>query len=171
MENGEPGFPINILHFQLFIVNYPFSVPMAHLLFSDEQTARIVDAIQDAERGTSGEVRVHIERTCPKPDVLERAREVFAMLGMHRTEQHNGVLFYLAVDDHKFAVIGDSGIHAAVPAHFWEDTRDVLREHFRAGQFTEGLCQGIARAGQHLKAAFPFHNDDINELPDDISFG
>jgi uncharacterized membrane protein len=144
---------------------------MAHLLFSDEQKAAIVAAIQAAERDTSGEIRVHLERTCPQPDVLERAKEVFGILGMHRTAQRNGVLFYLAVDDRKFAVLGDSGIDAVVPAHFWEATRDRLRDQFRSGQFTEGLCEGIALAGQHLKAFFPYQADDANELSDDVSFG
>lgn len=144
---------------------------MAQLLFSDEQKAQIVEAIQGAERDTSGEIRVHIERTCPQPDVVERAKEVFGLLGMHRTEQHNGVLFYLAVDDHKFAVLGDAGIHAVVPPHFWESTRDRLRTHFREGRFTEGLCEGIALAGQQLKAFFPYQSTDANELSDDVSFG
>lgn len=144
---------------------------MAQLLFSDEQTAQIVAAIQAAERDTSGEIRVRIERTCPKADVLERAQEVFGLLGMHRTEQHNGVLFYLSVDDHKFAILGDSGIDAVVPPHFWESTRDQLRMHFRESRFTEGLCEGVALAGQHLKAFFPRQSDDANELSDDVSFG
>ena len=124
-----------------------------------------------AEKQTSGEVKVHIEKKCPNPDVMERAKEVFLTLNLHQTAQRNGVLFYLAYEDRKFAVLGDKGINEKVPADFWETTKRLLRSHFSQGLFLEGLCKGIDEAGFQLKSHFPYKSDDINELPDDISFG
>ncbi|KAB7729194.1 TPM domain-containing protein [Rudanella paleaurantiibacter] len=135
-----------------------------------EQQQQIIAAIKQAELATSGEVRVHIEGPCPTGDPVARAIEVFAHLGMHQTREQNGVLFYLAVDDRKFAVIGDKGIDARVPAGFWDETKELMRRHFAQGQYAEGLAGGIARAGEQLKHYFPRLADDSNELSDDISF-
>jgi uncharacterized membrane protein len=142
---------------------------MARDLFNEAQQKAIVDSIKAAELNTSGEVQVHIENTCKK-EVMDRATEVFASLNMHKTKLRNGVLFYLAVKDKKFAILGDAGINAAVPKDFWESIKDVMQVEFRQGKFTEGLCDGIRRAGEQLKNHFPYQQDDVNELPDDISF-
>ena len=127
-------------------------------------------AIHQAERETSGEIRVHVESTSGG-DPLARAKEVFNRLGMARTALHNGVLIYLAVEDHKFAIIGDAGIDAVVPANFWEETKEAMGRQFREGHFAEGVCQGILSAGDHLQKNFPCQADDVNELPDEISEG
>jgi uncharacterized membrane protein len=140
-------------------------------VFTDAEQQQIIDAIRRAELATSGEIRVHVEPTCPVTDPVERAVAVFRNLGMEQTREQNGVLFYLAAQDRKFAVIGDRGIDARVPAGFWNETKDRLRAQFAAGQFVAGLCEGIDLAGQHLKQFFPHTDADINELPDDISFG
>ncbi len=139
-------------------------------LFTPEQQQQIITAIRDAELATSGEIRVHVEATCPDGDPVKRAIQVFGTLGMHETQEQNGVLFYLAVTDRKFAVVGDKGIDQRVPAGFWDSTKDILRQHFTASDYVAGLAEGIERAGQQLKQFFPRATDDINELPDDISF-
>ena len=141
----------------------------ASSFFSKEQQLRIVEAIKEAEHETSGEVRVHIETGC-RGDVLDRAAWIFKKLGMHNTKERNGVLFYLAVKDRKFAIIGDAGINAKVPAGFWDDVRELLAKRFSEGNFTEGLSEGILMAGDHLKKHFPHQIDDVNELSDEISF-
>lgn len=139
--------------------------------FTDAEQANLLRAIQQAEKRTSGEIRVHIEETCPLPDPVQRAQEVFGLLNMHQTARRNGVLFYLSLDDRKFALVGDEGINAVVPPDFWNATRDAMREHLRANRFVEGLAEGIRRAGEQLKTYFPHQDDDRNELPDEISFG
>lgn len=141
------------------------------LFFTDEEQQYLIAAIQEAEKQTSGEVKVHIEKKCPSPDVMERAKEVFLFLKMHETAERNGVLFYLAYEDRKFAVLGDKGIDEKVPLNFWDSTKELLRTHFRSGEFKEGLRRGILEAGLQLKKHFPYQSGDINELPDDISFG
>lgn len=141
------------------------------MLLTEEQQKQVVEAIKAAEKNTSGEVRVHIESNCANDEVLDRAKEVFVSLGLHRTERRNGVLFYVATEDRKFAVIGDEGIDNVVPEDFWNSTRDVMRTHFRNSAFAEGLCAGITLAGHQLKYFFPYQDDDTNELPDEISFG
>lgn len=138
--------------------------------FPEKDQQRIIAAIGQAELATSGEIRVHIEANCPDADPVARAFVVFEKLGMRQTADHNGVLFYVATADRKFAIVGDGGIDAKVPGDFWESTKDLLRQHFSAGDMVEGLCQGIERAGEQLKQYFPRATDDKNELSDTISF-
>ncbi len=137
--------------------------------FSVEQKEAIVRAIQEAERNSSGEIRVHIENHCNK-NVLDRATQVFAELNMHKTVLRNGILIYIALQDRKLAIIGDVGINTKVPTQCWEQIKDLMLQQFKDGKLCEGICQGILEAGQHLKSFFPYQEDDINELPDDISF-
>jgi uncharacterized membrane protein len=137
--------------------------------FTEIQQKSIQLAIENAELHTSGEIRVHIESKC-KDDVFKVATKVFEKLGMHNTEQRNGVLFYLAVEDKKFAILGDKGINEVVPTDFWNIIRDLMTEEFKKEQFTVGLCQGIEMAGEHLKTHFPYQKDDKNELTNEISF-
>lgn len=144
---------------------------MAEKLFSPEQKAKIVSAIKKAETNTSGEIQVHIENQC-KGEVLDRAAEVFETLKMYQTKNRNGVLIYLAIADHKFAILGDAGINAVVSSDFWVKTKNIMESHFREGKFTEGLIEGIHHAGDQLGKHFPYDTDtDKNELSDDVSFG
>jgi uncharacterized membrane protein len=141
----------------------------ASTFFTREQQEQIRDAIKEAEKETSGEIRVHIE-TSFKGNVLDRASWIFNRIGMHATDDRNGVLFYLGVRNKVFAIIGDTGINSRVPKTFWDNIKKVLQERFKAGKFTEGLIEGIHIAGHQLKELFPIRKDDINELPDEISF-
>lgn len=143
---------------------------MAKDFFSAEDKKRIKDAILEAERKTSGEIQVHLENHSRKP-VPERASEVFNILKISRTSLRNGVLFYLAVKDRRFAVLGDAGIDRAVDTGFWNNITHHMEEMFREGRFTDGICDGIRMAGDQLARYFPPVKDDRNELPDDISFG
>ena len=139
--------------------------------FKAEEEKQIIQAIRDAEDKTSGEIRVHVEPKC-KDDSFKRALDVFADLEMHKTKQHNGVLFYLAYDSHKFSIVADEGINKVVPEHFWEDIKDMMEEKFKNGDFLSGLTQGIALAGEQLKQFFPSQGGgDKNELTDEISEG
>ncbi len=133
-----------------------------------EEEQRIVEAIIEAENQTSGEIRVHLEKAVEK-DPIQRAQEVFFFLGMDGTENQNGILFYVAVDDHRFAVIGDKGIDAVVPDDFWESIKDEVITEFKSGKYARGLVQGILHAGEKLKEFFPVEDSDRNELPDSIS--
>lgn len=138
--------------------------------FTEAQKKSIQEAIQRAESNTSGEIRVHLDSKC-KGDVLKQAQKVFNRLGMAATKDRNGVLFYLAVDDRKFAILGDKGIHENVPEGFWDSIRVGMEVYFKKQEFAEGLCNGIDAAGQKLKIHFPLASDDTNELSDDLSFG
>jgi uncharacterized membrane protein len=144
---------------------------MPEKLFSDQDRNTIIEAIKQAERETSGEIQVHLENHC-SGDVMDRAAEVFELLKMHKTQFRNAVLFYLAVEDHKFAILGDAGINQVVPEHFWEDIKDTMVVHFKKREYTEGLRKGIEMTGQQLQSHFPYdQKGDDNELPDEISFG
>ncbi|SDG63689.1 TPM domain-containing protein [Psychroflexus sediminis] len=130
----------------------------------------IVEAIKEAELNTSGEIRVHIEHKCPK-DRFERALEIFEKLEMHKTELSNGVLIYVAIDDHQLVILGDKGINEVVPKGFWESTRDEILSQFKHQHFKRGLVNGILEAGKQLKQHFPYQSDDTNELDNEISKG
>jgi uncharacterized membrane protein len=141
----------------------------AKKFFTPEQQDDIKQAVLNAELDTSGEIRVHIENKCAG-DVLIRAVEIFKKLKMDQTELHNGVLIYLAIENRKFSIIGDEGINTVVPENFWERIKIKMLNQFREGKFTEGLLEAIAATGLQLKQHFPYQKDDVNELPDDISF-
>lgn len=142
----------------------------ARNFFTEQDQLAIKNAIIQAEKGTSGEIRVHIENSF-KGDVLDQAAYIFKMLKMHETEQRNGVLIYLAVQNRQFAIIGDSGINARVPEGFWDCIKELMTGHFKNNRFTEGLCAGIKLAGEKLVEYFPYLRNDENELSDEISFG
>lgn len=138
-----------------------------NFLNADEET-QIINAIRDAERTTSGEIRVHLEKHTDLA-IMERAAEVFHWLKMDTTELHNGVLIYVAVEDHQFAIYGDTGINEVVPDNFWESTKDVIQKHFKNGEFAKGLINGIELAGSQLQQYFPWNHGTTNELSDTIS--
>ena len=135
---------------------------------SKAEEQEIVQAIVEAEKNTSGEIRVHIEEHTEKSP-LERAQEVFFELKMDETQDRNGVLFYVCVSDKKFAILGDRGINEAVESDFWDCTKDTVIANFKEGNFKKGLVEGILRAGERLKKYFPFQSDDTNELSNEIS--
>ncbi|MBI1223037.1 MAG: TPM domain-containing protein [Bacteroidetes bacterium] len=137
---------------------------------SPAEESQITEAIKSAEKDTSGEIRLHIEPYC-KIDVLDRAADVFGFLEMHKTKLRNGVLFYLAYEDRKFAILGDGGINAKVPVTFWDEIRNHVTHSFKSGKYAEGLSEGIRMAGEQLKSHFPYQSDDKNELSDEISYG
>lgn len=139
-------------------------------ILTHEEQDLIKAAIEAAELQTSGEVKVHLEPYC-KTDPMQRALQVFNELELYHTQQRNGVLFYMAFKDHKFAILGDEGIHKKVGQNFWDSTKELMADHFKKGQLAAGLSEGIKMAGQQLKVHFPYQSDDKNELSNDISFG
>lgn len=138
-------------------------------ILNREEDHRVVEAIKQAELNTSGEIKVHIENHC-KGDVEQRSLVVFNRLKLNETKLRNGVLIYLAAKDHKFAILGDEGINNVVDDGFWNDVKDLMLAHFKEGRFADGLEQGIQRCGEKLKTHFPYQSDDINEIPDEISY-
>ena len=138
--------------------------------FSEQDREQILASIKEAEKNTSGEIRLFIEETCDE-NVLDRAAFIFKELKMHQTKQRNGVLFYLAMKSRKFAILGDTGIHSSVHKDFWHEIKLEMQNHFTEGDFVTGLNKGIRMAGEALQKKFPYLKDDKNELPDDITFG
>lgn len=131
---------------------------------------RVREAIQKAEKQTSGEIRVHLDITI-LDDVLEHAAFVFRQLGMDRTKERNGVLIYVSVPGRKVAVVGDEGIHAKLGNTYWHDVLEVILASFRQERYCDGLCGGVRMLGEKLRLHFPHQRDDVNELSDDVSFG
>jgi len=133
-----------------------------------EEEQKIIEAIRVAETETSGEIRVHLENNSNK-DCLDHAKEIFHLLHMDETQEKNGVLFYVAVHTHQFAIVGDKGIDDKVPDNFWKDVKDIVTDQFSKGNKADGLIMGILEAGQKLQQYFPYKENDKNELSDDIS--
>ena len=138
-------------------------------LTADEEQA-IIAAIREAEKNTSGEIRIHIERQS-ELDAFDRAMEVFHYLKMDNTNLQNGVLIYVAVDEKTFVIYGDKGINDVVPSGFWDSTKDIMQLHFKKNQFKQGLIEGVLKAGEQLETHFPWNHGDTNELINEISKG
>ena len=138
--------------------------------FSNYEEQAIIEAIQGAELNTSGEIRVHLEDKV-KGNVLDVAVRVFRELEMDKTQARNGVLILIAPLDKKYAILGDEGINKVVPENFWDAEKNLMQEHFKEGAFCKGICEVIGRIGVKLKEHFPYQSDDVNELPDEISYG
>ncbi len=140
--------------------------------FNQKDTEKLVQAIQVAEKDTSGEIRVHIDQNLPLgSSAIDRAKIVFEQLHMHKTEQRNGVLIYMAIKSKQFAIIGDSGIHAVVGNEFWDSISAQLTTHFKKGNFVSGIELAILETGKKLKQFFPYQSNDVNELSNEISMG
>lgn len=138
------------------------------LISTDDEKA-IIHAIEEAEKASSGEIRVHLEENC-KTDPLDRAALIFAKLDMHKTELRNGVLFYLALKDKRLAILGDAGINAVVLPEFWHEVKDKMIPLLSEGRYADALSAGIQMAGEKLKEFFPYQENDKNELPNEISY-
>lgn len=136
---------------------------------STEDQGTVVAAIREAETTTSGEIKVHIEPRCPVPDSYARAIDLFGRLGLEKTRERNAVLIYIASDDKRFAMVGDTGIHAEVGAPFWSEATATLSQHFKSAKVKDGLVEAIAAIGRRLAAKFPHTDADTNELSDEIS--
>ncbi|WP_457609568.1 TPM domain-containing protein [Lutibacter sp.] len=145
-------------------------MPKVEDFLTKEQEQKLIQTIKVAEKNTSGEIRVHIEKTSEKPP-MDRALEVFHFLKMNETELKNGVLLYVAIESKQFAIIGDEGIHNKVTSSFWDSTKEIVLSHFARNEFAKGLELGILEVGEKLKNYFPYQSNDTNELSDEISKG
>jgi len=138
--------------------------------FSPDDETRIERAISEAERQTSSEIRIHVEQVCNE-DTLVHARKIFHTLKMHKTEERNAVLLYVALDDHKLALYGDEGIHATLGVRYWSNIIDIIVRKARDGDLAGGIVDGIEQLGQVLKKYYPYTDGDIDELDNAISYG
>lgn len=142
----------------------------ARQFLTEKEEQQIIDAIARAEEKTSGEIRIHIEHHC-EVEPLKRASVIFHELGMDETHLQNGVLIYVATEDHKVAVYAGKGIHEQVEDEFWNDILTLIIRHFKEDAFEEGIEKAVNRVGDKLAELFPFHEKgDVNELPDEISY-
>ncbi|QHS62255.1 TPM domain-containing protein [Chitinophaga agri] len=140
-------------------------------LLTEAEKQQLVQAIRDAERLTSGEIRLYVESHCKYVNPMERAKEIFLRLGMGNTKRRNGVILYIALKDRQFAILGDKGIHEKVGSAFWVKEAELLVSHFSRNELIAGIDTCIREIGESLCRYFPFEGDDENELPDDIVIG
>lgn len=138
-------------------------------MLSKSETSKIEKAIVEAEKNTSGEIRVHLVRKC-LGDPYDEAVKIFEKLKMHETALRNGVLILLSFNDKKLAILGDKGINDKVPKDFWEEIKNEMISHFKIDKFVDGISEGILKSGEQLKKYFPYKDDDINELSNEVTF-
>lgn len=149
-----------------------FSFGNTKPLIAPDESEQVIKAIKEAERNTSGEVRIFVESRCKYLDPLDRAAEIFWSLKMDQTLDRNGVLIYIAMKDHQYAIYGDKGIYEKLGTDFWKNEVDIMGRHFRENHFVEAMTHVIHDIGDVLSLHFPYAKDvDKNELPDDIVFG
>lgn len=140
--------------------------------FTEAEKQQIVEAVQSAEKRTSGEIRVYVESHCRYVNPVDRAAEVFGILKMEQTAARNGVLVYIAVKDRQLALFGDKGIHEKVGDVFWNEKVMQILSHFSKTNYADGISGVVSEIGEALRLNFPYDKDnDKNELPDDIVFG
>ena len=142
----------------------------ASSIFIESEKELIKQVIADAEKNTSGEIRVHVDNYC-LGNPVRKAIRVFKRLKMYETAERNAVLIYVSIKNHKLAIVGDVGIDEKVPEGFWDDEKNLMINYFKEGNYTKGLEEGIRLVGEQLKLYFPAQEADKNELSDDISFG
>lgn len=142
------------------------------LFFPEDDNRLIVKAIRQAEKATSGEVRVYVESRCSWIDAIDRAAELFFSLKMDKTEQRNAVLVYVAIKDRQLAVFGDEGIHQKVGTAYWSKLVEDMLIRFNKQDYAKGIAECVIQIGEALQFHFPYNRDtDKNELPDEIVFG
>ena len=142
------------------------------MFFSKEENEKIVQSICDAEKQTSGEVRVFVESKCRFVDAIDRALEIFANLKMQNTAQRNAVIVYVAIKDRQLAVYGDTGIHQKTGDEYWKAAVNNMVSHFNKENYADGIANCVTMIGEALQQHFPYDKDlDKNELPDEIIFG
>ena len=150
----------------------PFSLFKRSTLLSASDKQLLVQAIQTAEKTTSGEIRVFVESHLNKVDALTRAQQIFIKNKMQKTEQRNGVLLYVALEDKKLAVFGDQGIHEKVGDAYWNQQVQIMLSHFKSENYVTGLTEVILAIGEALTSHFPYdRSNDVNELSDEIMVG
>ena len=140
-------------------------------LLTETEKKQLVQTIREAERLTSGEIRLYVESHCTYVDPIDRAQEIFLQLGMEKTRLSNGVLLYIALKDRQYAIVGDKGIHEKVGNTFWKEKAQIMLTHFRNNEVINGIDACIREIGDTLCTYFPFEAGDENELPDDIVIG
>lgn len=144
---------------------------MSASFLSEKEQVQVIEAIRQAELNTDGEIKIHLEPTCPNLLPLARAKEVFLQLNLQNTAQRSAVLIYIAYEDHQLAILGDSGIHQHLGDSFWQQEKDTLIGHFKAGDPAGGLLRVVHDVGQKLMAFFPKSTNNPNEISNDLSFG
>lgn len=148
-----------------------FSFKKKRQFFTAEQQRLMVEAVQQAEKNTSGEVRIFVESKCEYMNAVERAKEIFFSLKMEKTKDRNAVLLYIAMDDRQLALFADEGIFQHVGQQYWDNEVKKMIAHFSKEDYTKGICEIVREIGEALKEAFPYQTNDKNELPDEIIFG
>lgn len=141
-------------------------------LLDEEENRLIVKAIRQAEKRTSGEVRVYVESRCRFMDAIDRAAELFFTLQMEKTDDRNAVLVYVALKDQQLAVFADEGIYTKTGPDYWNNVVKEMLRTFNKQDYATGIAECVIQIGEALTSHFPYDRDtDKNELPDQIVFG
>ena len=108
-------------------------------------------------------------RLVPEEDldrrVRLRAEAAFLEEEVFKTRQRTGILIFLALWEHRAVILGDEGIHRAVPEGTWDELVQELVEGIGQGQATQALVGAIGRCGDLLERhGLELPPDDEDEL-------
>lgn len=147
---------------------------LVYHFFSDDDFLRISNKIKEAEKITSGEIRIslreHLKWSEKKKDIRKLAEEEFVKLNMHNTRDKTGILLFVVLGERKFYILADEGINSKVEQNTWDDVRNEIQSNFLSGNYTNGILIGIEKVGNILNKFFPIKSDDTNELSNKINF-
>ena len=124
--------------------------------------ARIVAAVDESERRTSGEIHVHVVARTGARDILACARSKFHRLGLGRNAR-NSVLILVAHLDREFAIWGGEGLHAKSGEQLWQHASQALAAQFAAGRYVDGIEACVREVGAELARHFPRPDDAVTE--------
>ena len=148
---------------------------MANLIksfLSKQDLNDIAAAIQEAEKQTSGEIRVAIRQKRSKKEkefsVEQVARLEFVHLGMMKTHERTGILIFVLLEAHEFFILADEHINQKVAPRSWHSVAEVMAAQFAKKEFREGLLAAVKSVGEHLAVHFPAKPGHKNELSNKV---
>ena len=144
------------------------------------ETARINEAIAEAEKRTTGEMKLLVvgKSTWMSLSRLalriaaarKRAKKEFLALGLDHTIKGTGILIMISLKERVVVVEGGKALEGKLIQERWDHLRDLIINGIASGKRGDGICAAIGEAGKILSEHFPVRPDDVNEISNEIVF-
>jgi uncharacterized membrane protein len=118
---------------------------------------RVHRAVQSAEKDTSVRIVVYISHR-RVTDPMKAGHQAFKKLKLETEQEKAGLLFFIAPQSRKFAVLGGTALHEKLGQAWWDRLVQVLSADFRREKFTDGLVSVLDEIAPALKLHFPFRS-------------
>ncbi|MGD8450436.1 MAG: TPM domain-containing protein [Phycisphaerae bacterium] len=139
-----------------------YIVDQANVVSAATET-RLNGYLQDLERKTKAQLLVLTVRTTDGAAINDYTLAVAEKWKLGKKGIDNGALVVIAVDDKAWTIQVGYGLEPVLTDQFCGQVgREIMRPHFRQGQFGEGLFQGVvALAGRVAQNA----NVQVTDMP------